>query len=397
MNWVDVLNRVQRGEDELTELKESLQNDAIAKALCAFANSAGGLLVIGVDDAGNVVGIPDDPESAHERLTSLLQSALTAPVQARIGRHDIQDDHRRAVFWLEVSRYRGPEPLRWSRRVLVRRGRASVDASPQEVQELYNVFGFVLTEEQVVPGTGIGDVEAPVFESFLQRQGIDLISEPQPDLERDLRTRGVVDDLDGQPALTLYGLLCFGRSPQTPRPTQSAWIELVAYRGVDRASDVVVRAEARGRVDQQVERALEWLSLLGTHEEYVGTQRRDVPVVPSRALREAVVNAVAHRDYAILGSRSLVEVFADRIDITSPGELPNHMTEAAALAGAHPRSRNELIAHFLFVNKYMEGRGRGFPIIRREMAAFNGTVPELKNSREGRYVRVTLRRSTTAT
>jgi ATP-dependent DNA helicase RecG len=120
------------------------------------------------------------------------------------------------------------------------------------------------------------------------------------------------------------------------------------------------------------------------------------PIVPTRALREALVNAVAHRDYAILGAKVLFEVFADRVVITSPGELPNCLREESALAGGHPRSRNELMANFLQVRGLMEKRGRGLPIIRKEMLAFNGTEPSLRNERQERYVRLTLWRKAPA-
>ncbi|MCP4657420.1 MAG: hypothetical protein GY856_18600 [bacterium] len=114
--------------------------------------------------------------------------------------------------------------------------------------------------------------------------------------------------------------------------------------------------------------------------------------MPPRALREGLVNAVVHRDYAILGSKVLFEVFADRIDVTSPGELPNHMQVAMALVGGHPRSRNELIANYMMVRRWMELRGRGLPIIRKSMREFNGTEPELVNNTDGRFVRLILKR-----
>jgi predicted HTH transcriptional regulator len=89
-------------------------------------------------------------------------------------------------------------------------------------------------------------------------------------------------------------------------------------------------------------------------------------------------------------SRILVEVFKDRVDVTSPGALPNHMTPESVQAGGHPRSRNELLANFMQTLGYMEGRGRGWPRIRRSMLAHNGMEPLLSENRDGRWVRVTL-------
>jgi ATP-dependent DNA helicase RecG len=148
-------------------------------------------------------------------------------------------------------------------------------------------------------------------------------------------------------------------------------------------------SESSGRLDEQVERTLSWLRILGHQERYDGAYREDMPRVPERAIREALVNAVAHRDYAIFGSRVLVEIFDDRIDVTNPGTLPNHMTPESVRAGGHPRSRNELIANYFVVQKLMESRGRGWPIMRRLMREHNGTEPQLLEDRRSCFVRVT--------
>jgi predicted HTH transcriptional regulator len=248
-----------------------------------------------------------------------------------------------------------------------------------------------VTEEQVVLGTSPSDLDLEVFESFLRRLGLDVDEEPRLDRLDDLQNRGVVAVFEGAPRVTLYGLLCFGRQPQAFSSTRSAWVQLAAYAGDDRASDVLLSGEAKGRLDEQVERALGWFKALGVREEYGPIERTDRPLVSLRALREGIVNAVVHRDYAVLGSRILVEVFRDRIDVTSPGVLPNHMTVASALAGGHPRTRNELIANYMMARGLMEVRGRGLPIIAREMREWNGTQPELVSSTDGGFVRLTLR------
>ncbi len=388
--WDDVRARIDSGEDYHTEFKRwQAFPKRIADAACALANSDGGLIILGVDDSGEILGVEDDPESVQERMTSFLHSALNAPIRAALGLHKEGSDW---VHWIDVRRYRGPEPLRHGSKIFVRRGRASVEPSPAELQDLFNSFGFVLTEEQYIPDSRPEHIDDQVFRSFLERQGVDLDEEPQPEIDTDLRNRGLVIPEGGEDRLTLYGLMCFGRSPQSFRPTRSAWIEAVAYAGVDRADEVILRGEAKGRLDEQVERALGWTRALGTRETYDNTlYRTDHPLIPEKALREGLVNAVVHRDYAILGSKILLEVFTDRVDITSPGELPNHLTVESALAG-HPRSRNELMAHFMLVRRMMEMRGRGLPIIRREMRAFNNTEPELINDIDGRFVRLRLRR-----
>ena len=113
-----------------------------------------------------------------------------------------------------------------------------------------------------------------------------------------------------------------------------------------------------------------WFRSLGRREMYDGIHRRDIPPVPELALREALVNAVIHRDYAITGSQVMLEVFDDRVVVTSPGALPNHMTVDQARQGGAPRSRNEMMANAMVVGGLMERRGRGWLTMRHTMRRF---------------------------
>jgi ATP-dependent DNA helicase RecG len=360
---------------------------AVGRAISAFANTDGGVIILGVDNMGSIVGVKEDPERVHERITSFLQSGCSAPVSPRAGRHR---DPKGWVHWIEVPRQRGYEPLRYDGRVWVRRERSNVEPSPSELQDLYNAFGYIMTEERVIQAASPGDIDVDAFRAYLRALGLETEEEPQPTTEDDLLNRGVLGELDGAPHPTLYGLLAFGKNPQGSPQTSSFFIECAAYSGVDRASDVVLVGEGKGRLDEQVRRAVGWVRGLGRTEAYRGLTREDIPLAPERALREALVNAAVHRDYAITGSKVLLEVFRDRIQVTSPGCLPNRMTVESVLAGGHPRSRNELMANYMLVMGLMEQRGRGWPVMRRTMREFNGTDPELLQDEGGKFVRVTL-------
>ncbi len=331
MEWIDVLQRIEGGENRRTEFKRGATSlSAIGKAVCAFANTEGGIIIIGVDDSGTIVGVHESPERLQERLTSFLQSGCNPPVSARVT---WQDDPRGRVHWIEVPRLRGYEPLRYDGRVYVRRERSNVEPSPSELQELYNTFGFVITEEQAITAAKPEDIDLESFRRYLHRLGLDTDQEPQPDATEDLLNRGVLTELDGKPCPTLYGLMAFGKEPQRFSPTDNLRIECVAYAGAD-------RADGKGRLDEQVNHAVGWVRSLARFERYDGLIRTDIPLVPLKALREAIVNAVAHRDYTIIGSKILLEVFEDRIVVTSPGTLPNHMTVENVRSGGHPRSRH---------------------------------------------------------
>ncbi len=387
MEWQDVRRRIDEGEDRHTELKRGLGDlSAVGKAMCAFANTEGGLVILGVEDSRGITGVEEAAEKVQERLSSFLQTGCSAPVHARTGRFE---DSAGWVHWIEVPRQRGFEPLRYDGRVWVRRGRSSVEPSAMELQELYNAFGYILTEERAVLDATPTHIDLEAFRSYLQRLGFDTTDDPQPDSVDDLRNRDVVVEIGGDLRASLYGVLAFGKDPQRYTRTRDFRIECVAYAGDDRASEVLQLADAAGRLDEQVERATGWFLGLGRYESYENLRRDDRYLLPRRAIREALANAVTHRDYAITGSRILFEVFARRVDVTSPGTLPNHMTVERVRAGANPRSRNESLAHFMAGMGFMERRGRGWLIMRKEMQAFNGTEPELLHDEPNQFVRVT--------
>ena len=387
MDWPQVQQRIATGEDAHTEFKRTLELRLVGRAICAFGNTGGGVLVLGVDDDGNVVGLRGDASAARERLANFLQNGCNAPVRASCGHFEAPQG---AVIWIEVPRQRGLEPLRYDGRVWVRRDRTSVEPSAMELQELFNAFGYVLTEEQAITAATVDDLDVRRFRNHLAHQGLDL-ADPQPALEDDLRNFGALAEFDGRLHPTLFGLLAFGRQPQTFPPTANFWIDCVAYAGTDQGADVVMAREATGRLDEQVLSAAGWARAFGHREEYAGLARQDVPMLPLAAIREALVNAVAHRDYAIIGSKAQLEVFTDRVEVTSPGTLPNHLSLDAVRRGGRTRTRNEQLANFMLARGFMEKRGRGYLVMRQAMLEFNGTEPSIAEDRDSRFVTVTFR------
>ena len=386
MEWLDVLDRIGTGESERAEFKRGLGDlSAVGSAVCAFANTVGGVVILGVTDSQQIVGVREDAERVQERLTSFLQTGCSSPVLARAGRHE---DPKGWVHWLEVPRQLGFEPLCFDGRVWVRRGRSSVEPSAIELQELYNAFGYIFREERTIQTAASEHLDHRVFRTYLQKLRLDIEDEPQPEDTDDLHNRGVVAELGDTLHPTLYGVLAFGREPQRYPQTRNFRVECAAYEGDDRASEVLHVAEAAGRLDEQVRRAVGWFLGLGRIESYRGLTRDDQHLLPQSAIREALVNAVVHRDYAITGSKVLLEVFARHIDVTSPGGLPNHMSVESVRAGGHPRSRNESMANYMQVMGFLEQRGRGWPVMRRAMREFNGTEPDIVQDDRAKHVRV---------
>ena len=380
---------IRGGESDRLEFKSEARDlRAVGRAVCAFANSFGGLVLIGVDDRGEIVGVDEDPDRLQERLSSFLHSGLSSPVSARCG---CLETPAGWVHWIKVPKHRGLEPMRHRGRYWVRRGRSSVEPSPSELQSLLNVFGFVLTEDQIIPSAEEHHIDLAVFTAHLRAMRLKPDEGPQPSMTDDLRNRGVTAELDGTLRPTLYGMLAFGKHPQQYPQMGNFVVRCAAYLGDHQGTEVISASESRGRLEEQVGGALAWVRSFGWREEYEGLYRRDVPLVPEDALREALVNAVVHRDYNIIGSPVSLDVLRDRVLVTSPGALPNHVTEESVRAGGRPRSRNQLMVHAMMVARMMEIRGRGWLLMKEAMERFDRPEPEIENDPVGRTVRVTLR------
>ena len=153
--------------------------------------------------------------------------------------------------------------MRYDDRVWVRCDRSSVEPSASELQELYNAFGYILTEERAILDAPPEHIDLSAFRTYLDRLGFDTTNDPQPDGKDDLRSRDVVVEFGGELHATLYGILAFGKDPQRYRRTRNFRVECVAYAGDDRACEVLQVANATGRIDEQVDRAVGWFMGLG--------------------------------------------------------------------------------------------------------------------------------------
>ncbi len=387
MEWLEVMNHIEAGESRTVEFKEGFDTGKIGPAACAFANTDGGVVICGVNDAGAIVGVERDPDSVHERLTAFLGNGFNYPMTAACGRYQ---DPQGWVHWVQVPKQRNPEPMRFRDVAWVRRERSSVRPSPSELEGLNNLFGYVMTEDQIVSSATTEDIDESCFRNHLERQRFSKRRTRRPNILDDYRNFDVVRDLERRPTPTLYGLLAFGTNPQRFPNMRHLLVRNTAYAGIGRAAGVSLAMDARGRLAEQVEGSLHWAQSLGRQESYGTARRSDRFVLPIPALREAIVNAVIHRDYAITGTPITVDVFRDRVEIASPGTLPNGMTLSRLRRGGNIRTRNETMAHYAIVEGLMESRGMGWPVIEDAMHEFNGTDPRIEEDREGAWVRITL-------
>lgn len=392
MDAVTLQQLIAAGESDAVEFKEHFAGKwkelktKIAIAICAMANTDGGHVLVGVSDQREITGVNEEQNLFAEKLKDILHTGFNFPITAKLGKVELEG---KWVHWIGMQKYRGPEPVTCQKHIYVRRGASSVEPSPHERQELYNLFGFFLTEDQIIPSSSLADINPEKFKNYLSRFGIDVIDEPQPSFEQDLLNREVLSKQFNEITSTLYGLLCFGYAPQKFLPF--AAVELSIYNGLTRADDILFTRTCGGTVQEQIESAVAAVRELYRFENFDELVRRDEFLLPLGALREIIANAVIHRDYNISGSKILLDIFHDRVEVTSPGELPNSLTPAKVLSGGIIRSRNEKMVNYLSAMGLAGSRGRGIPYARKLMRDYNGTTLEIENDREFHFVRARLR------
>lgn len=238
-------------------------------------------------------------------------------------------------------------------------------------------------DESIVPATTISDLHSSLTRRFLDGDVDDSGSDSSAASENTLRKlRIVADDADGHARLTLAGVLLCTQNPQHWLP--HAYIQAVSYAG--ERTDADYQTDARdigGPLDEQIAEALHFVRRNMLVRATKTTVREDRPQFGERAVFEAVVNAVAHRDYSRAGARVRLHMFGDRLELYVPGALTNTLTPDSL----HLRqsNRNELIVSLLARcaapsgvgrTRLMDRRGDGVPIIRRECQELSARLPE---------------------
>lgn len=372
MTEEELRRRVRLGEDSYTEFKERIDHpESLAGEIVAFANTEGGRLFVGVGDDGRIVGVPDAAQTSI-LLAQICRDGVQPPILPLI---EVSDVDGRAVVVLEV---RGPhKPYRTKGgRYYVRAGPMKQDASQGELLRLMQRVGLFRFDETPVPGTSVADLDWPVFERYYRALSGEPLSQADLGSEELLRGAFVLAECDHALCLTVAGLLCFGKNPQ--RYLYQSRLSALRFVGDDVSETMADTQEITGTLPQIIDGAVSFaIRNTPTRAQIRGLREEEFPQYPKAALRELIVNAVAHRDYSLEGAQIRLIIFDHRLELYSPGRLPNTMT-LANLRHYNHIARNPLIVQYLSRLGYMRDFGTGIPRVIRLMREQNGTEPEFE-------------------
>lgn len=326
---------------------ESTSQARLAETLVAFANAGGGTLLIGLDTRSGAPQGLSDPDGTLDRV---LEAALAADPPLIVPLPQVVDVEGRTLLVATVPAGL-PHVYSFKGKYLVREGRHNRPLAPRSLRRLMLERGAVSFESLVPDGARLEDLDWGKAGRYLS--GLERLSEV-PAEEALLRRGCLVEDEAGLRP-TYAGLLLFSHEPQ--RWVPSAEILVVRYGGLV-MDDRFVKEQVRGTLPEQIRRAEAFVSSnMRRGVRLTGLARREETEYPPEAVREAIVNAVAHRDYQIRGDEIRVLMFADRIELYSPGRLPGHVTVENLV---HERfSRNEILVQVLSDMGFIERLGYG--------------------------------------
>ncbi len=384
-----LLAKIQLGEDSVLEFKAiCFQNDrvsaphrnSLADELAAMANTCDGVCVLGVNDkTKEIEGIPFDKLDIVETyLRQICNDMIQPPLTATIIRMTLPNrlDNPCAIIKVDVPRslFVHKSPGGYFKRL----GSSKREMTPEQLARLFqqrSQVRLIRFDEQVVPETRFDYLEQDLWQHFIP----DSPENPKITLNK---LKLITTDDTGIERATVSGVLMCTKQPETYLP--NAYIEAVHYRGCQRDAHYQLdHARITGSLARQIREA--WLFVKRNMIVAATKQpwRIEVPEFSEKAVFEAIVNAVAHRDYSIYGSKIRLFMFDDRLELYSPGTLPNAMT----IDSLHLRqsTRNELLTSLLarcaieedgIKRQYlMEKRGEGVPIILHDSFSLSEKTP----------------------
>ena len=378
----ELRTRLRLGEDSRWEFKQfefrgdrpvSPQRDDLAQEIAAFANAQGGSLLCGIADSGAVQAMTRPQlDSVEAMIVEMCRDSIEPPLAPEVHRRELD---AQAFLIVEIPPGTGAHEVKG--RCFVRVGSSARQMTSDERRRLAERRAQSRQQwfdEQPVPHTGMASLDPALWRPLLSARGL---AEP----ERALRRMGILsEDAHGVLRASVAGVLLCSQTPQDWLP--HARITATRYAGASQAAGQSDAREIEGPLRAQVAEAMAFVRRHNRVAAHKTPARVETPEYSTRAVFEAVVNAVVHRDYSLAGSAIRLMIFDDRLEVVSPGSLPNGLTpeglasrqvtrnqtitsavqriETAAIDGAGDRQ-------FL-----MERRGDGVPIILEETRAVSG-------------------------
>jgi len=358
MNFNKLKILIREGEGLTVEFKEKY-TPRIDEDLVAFANTKGGTILLGVRDDGTITG---------ERLTNDLKSKINSLARNCKPEIPVSLTQVDQIVLIEVSE--GTEkPYSCGSGFFRRLNATTQKMSHEEIRVMFSEYEPLPFEEKTVKGFSFAHISKAKIKAFIKEAGISLGNISSADFLQSLK---VADKSFVKNA----GILFFAKELDKFLP--QAQLTLLAYKGTKKLH-IYDRQNVQDDLLTQFNEAITFIKKhLNVRSEIKGVNREDIYEIPLEAIREAVVNALMHRDYSIRGTQVTIEIYDDRLEIINPGGLPRGLPRKAF--GTMSVRRNELISDLFFRLHKVERVGMGIQRIKSALADAGLKKPKFKSN-----------------
>ncbi len=405
MNTAELLQIVSEGENSCVEFKrDDGKVGSVAKEMSALLNLEGGLIFLGVEDDGSITGLLRDRNEVERWVMNIARQNLQPEVIPHWSSVTLEGGKIVGIIRLPSDSpekpYKAKRGSAWT--TYVRVGSTSRAATREEEARLYQSARVIRYDIKPIAGTGFESLDLPLLQNYfrdiLKRKHIPDVKDGEG-WRRLLLNTDLLAEYDGVTYATVAGLLLFGSNPNRHLP--QAGVTATAFprneKDYDTTDEELIRGplvsafSKSGRILEKgvIDRTVDFVKRnMGTSAWLEGGRRRRKKAFPDDAVRESVVNAVTHRDYTISGTDIELSLYGDRLEIVSPGRLPNGVTVEKMKEGLRA-ARNEMLKEILRDYGYVEHLGMGVRNrIIRSMLEHNGKSPELVEDGERFVVRL---------
>ena len=367
-------DRIARGEGLHTEFKAwPIRPDDLAATIVAFANSDGGQLLLGVSDDGRLEGLQrSELDQALQFVDNVSFNNCEPPVTVLQETTALDD---RVIVAVNIPKG-DARPCRTNRGVhYIRTSSGRRQASREELLRLLQASGSHFHDESPVMASSLADIDRQALHDMLA--AIAQTGVPVPGIPEDrlLSNWGLTRNVGGEERPTVAGMLLLGQSPQRFLP--HAYVSALRIADTDIATPPNDQRRIEGRLFDVLQDCLRFLDFnLFRRHEIRGIESEVVLEFPMEVQREVLVNALAHRDYTVSGPIRLI-VFEDRVEVRTPGRLPNSVRTEQLGTGVHVL-RNPTLYNLLFKRGLGTDAGSGIPRMIQLLREHNGNEPSFK-------------------
>lgn len=391
----EIRELIESGETSRVEFKSDREkNIDFAKEIAAFANGSGGYLLIGIEDDGTVSGV-SKPLKFEEKIFNVCSDSIRPVVTPELWKYKIDG---KDVFCFYISQgFSKPYAIlqRGRERYYTRRGTRVQEAGRDELLRLFQTSGQIHYEATPLIKGGYNDLDfarAIDFFRYNQINRIDISGWQGDRVKRFLKNKEILVEYQGKLHPTVAGALLFGKKPSSllgyPGITVTKFANTERdYNYVDFRLDKPIMntfsehggKEESGLIDEALEK-IKSIILEKSSATLKGAARVVDYPYPEESIREAIVNAVAHRDYTISGIDIRVDIYPDRLEVESPGKLPDTISLESIRLGAK-YYRNQILVQYLKESGFMDLHSLGIPVkILKLCAEYTGREPDLTES-----------------